>query len=96
MSYPAQVTRDYGINSAAAVWREVEGEIVVLAHDGRQYLAVNGSGTVLWRLLAEGSTREGLVAALVAEYGAEVADPAEDVDAFLGALRVRELLTESD
>lgn len=75
-------------------WREVEGEILALDGDRSEYLGVNRSGAVLWTALAEGATREQLVEALVSAEGIERARGAADVDAFLGQLRERGLVTE--
>lgn len=73
-------------------WREIDAEIVVL--DGRDatYLTVNGSGALLWRLLAAGATREQLVGALLDAY--DVAEPAAavDTDKFLQTLAEQGLL----
>ena len=64
-------------------WREVDGEATLLDLRTSTYLAVNGSATVLWRLLAAGTTREELVSALCADYGIDATTASDDVDAFL-------------
>jgi hypothetical protein len=53
---------------------------------------VQGSGTLVWRLLAESTTRDGLIEALVDKYGIESAQASTDVDAFLATLEHRGLL----
>jgi hypothetical protein len=73
-------------------WRELDDEIVVLDGRGAMYSAVRGSGTLLWRLLAEETTRGHLVAAMVDTYDVDVAQAADDVDAFLATLDERGLL----
>jgi hypothetical protein len=73
-------------------WREVEGEIVALDLDKSVYLAANASGAVMWRMLSEGTTREALVEALVANYGIEVAAAQGDVDTFIGELDAQDCL----
>ena len=47
---------------------------------------------MLWRALADGTTRESLAAALAGEYGIAPERAAADTDAFLAALRERGLL----
>ena len=47
---------------------------------------------MLWRALAEGTTRESLAASLADEYGITPSAPQADTDAFLAALRERGLL----
>lgn len=73
-------------------WREIGDEIVALDAHGAVYLAVQGSGAVLWRLLAGSTTRGGLVDALVETYEIDAARAGDDVDEFLATLNERGLL----
>ena len=70
--------------------REVAGTPVVvpLSSDTtfRNMLKLNESGKFLWEHLAKDTTREALIAALLAEYEVEEARAAADVDAFLATL----------
>ena len=74
-------------------WREIDDEIVALDAQGAVYLAVQGSGAVLWRLLAGSTTRDSLVDALVDTYEIDAARAGDDVDEFLATLNQRGLLT---
>jgi len=67
-------------------WREIDNDIVIL--DGRDatYLTLNGSGAVLWRLLATDATRQELVDALLGTYEVDHLTAAADTDAFLATL----------
>jgi hypothetical protein len=73
-------------------WREIDGEVIALEGDGSRYLAANGAGTLLWRALACGSTREDLADELVRAYGIDRARAAADVDRFVDALAKQGLL----
>ena len=73
-------------------WREVEGEVVALDVGRSEYIAVNASGAILWSALVEGSTRDELVQALVAEFEVDEERAAADVDAFLESLSERGIL----
>jgi coenzyme PQQ synthesis protein D (PqqD) len=73
-------------------WREVDGEVIALEARGSTYLAANGAGTVLWRALIGGSTREGLADELVRAYGIERARAVEDAGRFVDALIEQGLL----
>jgi len=73
-------------------WREIEGEVVALDGATAEYLGVNRSGGALWPLLAEGATREVLVARLVERFDIDPERAGHDVDGFLGTLRERGLL----
>src|SRR3954453_2924997 len=50
-------------------WREIDGEIIALEAQGSRYVAANGAGTVLWRALAAGTTRDDMADELVGTYG---------------------------
>jgi Coenzyme PQQ synthesis protein D (PqqD) len=73
-------------------WRDIDNEIVALDAQGAVYLAVRGAGVFLWRLLADSSTRDGLVEALVETYQIDAARAGDDVDEFLTTLNDRGLL----
>ncbi|MGP0036368.1 MAG: PqqD family protein [Solirubrobacteraceae bacterium] len=73
-------------------WREIADEIVALDGQGGEYLAVRGSGAILWRLLAQSTTRVGLVQALVETYGIDATLAGDDVNEFLATLHERGLL----
>jgi hypothetical protein len=54
-------------------WREVDGEVVALEMKESVYYSIGGSGNLLWSRLADGATKDELVAA-TAEY-ADVDEP---------------------
>lgn len=73
-------------------WRKIDEEIVAL--DGRtsDYLAISGSGALLWPLLVDGATPEQLVSVLVDSYGIDESRAAADTDAFVCSLSEQGLL----
>jgi len=73
-------------------WREIDNDIVIL--DGREatYLTLNGSGALLWRMLAVSATREELIGALLDAYEVDHATAVADTDTFLAALSEQRLL----
>ena len=73
-------------------WREIDGEIIALEARGSRYVAANGAGTVLWRALVDGATRDALADELVREYGIDRDRAAADVDRFVAALDEQGLL----
>ena len=75
------------IRTERLTWREVDDELVALDLDRSTYFTANPAAALLIKLLAEGSvTRDGLVAALLAEFDVEPAVAGGDVDAFLADL----------
>ena len=75
-------------------WKEVDGETLLLDLESSLYLSVNPSATVLWRLLAAGTTRDALIQALGKTYELEERQATEDVDAFLADCRARGYLVD--
>ena len=84
------------LRDSAMKWREVDGETMLLDLRTSTYLAVNGSATVLWRKLAEGTTRNGLVDALCGSYDIDAEQAGRDVDAFLSECAQRGYVDEID
>ena len=68
-------------------WVESDGEIVALDDRSLQYLSANPAAAVLWQALADGATREELLARLLAEFEVDEEIAAGDLDGFLAELR---------
>jgi hypothetical protein len=92
MTHEDAATDRLSLRDERVHWRRVEGEVIALDLGDQRYLAVNGSGAVLWELLTAGTTRAALVGALRDTYGLDEAQAAADVDAFLATLDTRGLL----
>jgi Coenzyme PQQ synthesis protein D (PqqD) len=73
-------------------WKQIDDEVVVLDGRGGTYLAINGSGSLLWLSLWQGATREELAHVLVDAFGIEPSRATADVDGFLGTLENQGLL----
>lgn len=73
-------------------WREIDGEVIALEARRSTYLAANSAGTVLWRALVDGSTREGLADELVRTYGIDRERATADADRFVDSLVEQGLL----
>lgn len=80
------------LRSEGLEWREIEDEVIAIDIRNSSYLSANGSGLVIWRELAEGTTRVLLIERLVETFGVETDRAAADVDHFLADLRSRGLL----
>lgn len=80
------------LRAESLVWREIDGEAVLLDLAASTYLTVNRTGTLLVRLLVEERRREDLVDALVGAYDLTEEAASTDVDAFLEQLAERSLV----
>ncbi len=83
------------LRADALAWREVGDEVIAIDLRRSLYLSLNGSGTLLWRAMAGGSTRAGLVRLLREEFGLDEEQAAGDVDAFIVELADQDLLDEA-
>jgi Coenzyme PQQ synthesis protein D (PqqD) len=80
------------LRSKAVEWREVEGEVMALDVGAAEYLSLNPTGARLWKALAAGSDRDGLVTTLVDAFRVDEREAADHVDQFVSVLRERDLL----
>ncbi|HEX6975012.1 MAG TPA: PqqD family peptide modification chaperone [Vicinamibacterales bacterium] len=76
----------------AVVFRELDGEAVLLNLDSGQYFGLNAVGTRIWQLLAEAKRPQPIIDALLAEYEVSHAELESDVLALLGQLADRGLI----
>lgn len=81
------------IRDGAAVWREVDGEIVLLALDSSEYIGLNKTATALWPAMTQGATRGELVSLLAASFDVDRDRAASDVDSFVDTCRAHRLLS---
>jgi hypothetical protein len=73
-------------------WREIDGEVVVLDVEQSHYLNLNPTGSVMWLMLADGTTASELVERLIQEFDVDTQTARTDVTAFLASCRENGLL----
>ena len=78
--------------SPDVVFRDLDGEAVILDLASGTYFGLNEVGTRVWRLIEEGRDAPQLVALLASEYQADRATIARDVNRLLDELRSRRLI----
>jgi hypothetical protein len=78
------------------ILREIGGEIMVIPSgdelDLNMMITLNETGRFLWERLEEGTTVDGLVSALLAEYEVEEAVARKSAEAFVEKLNVHNFL----
>jgi hypothetical protein len=82
------------LRQGSAVWREVDGETVVLDVASASYLGVNAAGSLLWPALERGTDQDELVDLLVSTFGQTRERAVDEVTAFLDVCRQRGLLEQ--
>jgi len=76
--------------------RTFEDETLAIDFHNSVYLSLNRAATVLWNKLQQGTTRSGLISALLDEFDVSRDTAAGDVDAFLAEARARGLIVAED
>ena len=69
------------------VWREVDGEAVILNVDSSNYFTLNETGTHIWKMLKSGNTVSGITAAMSKEYGVSESRVRNDVNKLITSLK---------
>ncbi|HKH18662.1 MAG TPA: PqqD family protein [Solirubrobacteraceae bacterium] len=80
------------LRDADVHWQDLDGEVVALEARQSAYLAANPAGSLLWRALVDGSTRDELARGLVDEFGIDHDRALADTDVFLEQLTAWGLL----
>jgi coenzyme PQQ synthesis protein D (PqqD) len=78
--------------SPDVVFRNLDGEAVLLDLGSGTYFGLNEVGTRIWQMIEAGDDEPAIVSTLAAEYAAERAAIAADVKRLLGELRSRRLI----
>ena len=78
--------------SSDVVFRELDGESVVLDLSSGRYFGLNAVGTRIWQLIGQGDAVDGLIKTVTAEYEADEATIERDVLALLEELETRGLV----
>lgn len=81
--------------SANIVWREFDGELVILDLKSSTYLTTNASGAVLMKALSEDQTDAQLADTLIETFGISPEQAEQDVSTFINELSKGGLLESS-
>jgi hypothetical protein len=81
------MAEDLPTPAADVVFRELNGEIVLVHLGTDQIYALNETGARLWELLAAGSDRDTVYRRLLDEFDVDPAELDRDIDALLDDLR---------
>src|SRR5262245_3491533 len=82
--------------SPDVVFRDLEGEAVILDLASGTYFGLNAVATRVWRLLDEGRPFTAIVDAIAEEFDAVRGDVERDVAALLHDLQARRLIVPAD
>jgi hypothetical protein len=83
-------------HNANVVFRDLDGEAVILDLESGTYFGLNEVGTRLWQLAGEGRSETEIVDTLVAEYDADRETIVRDATKLLEELRRRRLIVPDE
>jgi coenzyme PQQ synthesis protein D (PqqD) len=82
--------------SPDVVFRDLDGEAVILDLASGRYFGLNAVGTRIWTLIDSGAPLEDIVSMLTTEYDVDAARAEQDVLALIAELTSRGLVVAAD
>ena len=77
-------------------WQAVDGELALFDERDDRYHLLNGTAAVIWRAIAAGADRSGLIDRIAAGFRVKPEEIVADVDAFIEAAMAQGLLLRKD
>jgi hypothetical protein len=74
------------------VWRDLDGEVVILNLATGNYYGLEGAANAMWQLLVEHGSTEKVIEIMTREYDVDVARLQQDLDALVQDLVRRSIL----
>ncbi len=81
--------------SEDVVWREFDGEVVMLDLASQHYFGLTGSGSEMWQLIAQHGSSDAVVDCLIARYDADPANLRADFEKLVDELAAKGMLRVS-
>ena len=82
----------YHIDPDKVVWRNINGEMIILNLDMGHYYGLNKTGALIWSLLCENKDSEEIIDRVVGKYSISREKAKEDVAALIMLLKNESLL----
>jgi hypothetical protein len=82
----------YTIDRKRITWDEIDGETLIINVETGYYFSLDGVGSLIWGMLADGVDERDMVARIVDEYEVEESTAREDLQALVDALAFEELV----
>ena len=83
----------YTIDRKRITWDEIDGETLIINVETGYYFSLDGVGSLIWTMLAEGVDECDMVAGIVSEYDVEQSTAQADLQVLLDALAGEELVS---
>jgi len=82
----------YTIDSKRIAWDEIDGEMLIINVETGYYFSLDGVGSLIWSMLAEGVDERDMVARIMSEYEVDESRARDDLYELVDALAAEELV----
>jgi hypothetical protein len=82
----------YAVDQDRVTWDEIDGETLIINTETGYYFSLEGAGSAMWALLAQGEDEPAIVDRIVSEYDVAASTVRADLEGLIEALRGEELL----
>ena len=76
----------YSIDRQRIAWDEIDGETLIINAETGYYFSLDGVGSLIWGMLAEGLDERDIIARIVDEYEVQESTARDDLQALVAAL----------
>ena len=85
-------TLAYTIDRKRITWDEIDGETLIINVETGYYFSLDGVGSLIWSMLADGVDERDMVARIVSEYEVDESTARDDLQALVDVLAGEELV----
>lgn len=82
----------YTIDRKRITWDEIDGETLIINAETGYYFSLDGVGSLIWSMLADGVDERDMVARIVSEYEVEEPTARDDLQVLVDVLAHEELV----
>lgn len=82
------------IDPTKVLWKEVDGLVVILLISAGNFLELNKSGSVIWRMIAEGTPIDHIAAKMATLFDAPAEKLQTDVNSFISQMKTQGFITD--
>lgn len=82
----------YTIDRKRIAWDEIDGELLIINVETGYYFSLDGVGSLIWRMLADGVDERHMVARVMSEYEVDESTARDDLHELVDALAAEELV----
>lgn len=82
----------FTIDRQRITWDEIDGETLIINAETGYYFSLDGVGSLIWQMLANGVAESDMVARIVSEFEVEESTARADLQALVEALAGEELV----